>query len=319
VPSNILFGTPVLPYRAVNLPKGHTVLEVPVRPEFADHQGATEALFELLETPGPILRIDFDTLDPSAISIDRSLDGTTFETVERLDNPRIRPINPPVFIQRPFLATAFRVTVEGNPPILRDPRVFALKDVPAAICSQTTASIELDGRFQERGWPAQAQIAGFVELDRARFAPVATTVRAMFTRDALYLGVYAREPRMNTIVSEMTARDAPVWNEEAIDIRLDAGNQTFVFAVNPNGAQFDRRNGNAQWNGAWRVQARLFTTGWSAEIEIPFDTLGHRPRSGEDWPCEIVRYRRNVESSVSHWAYRPGETSSHAPGRLIFN
>ncbi len=319
VPSMILFGAAVLPYRAINLPAGNTILEIPVRPEFMDRQGATEAKFDLLESPGPIIRVDFDTLDPSAISVDRSVDGTTFENVQRWERTATTNLGPPVFVQRPFSAAAFTVTVEGDPPVLRDPRVFGLKDVPAAVCSQTVRPPELDGVFRESCWPKQPQMSGFVETTQNRFATVATTIRLTFTRDALYLGVYAREPRMSTMVADIADRDGPLWTEEAIDIRLGVGNDEFVFVTNPSAVQFDSKNGNAEWDARWTVRTQRFTAGWSAEIELPFEILGKQPRSGDDWRFDAVRYRRNVEQSTSHWAYRPDAEERRATGRLIFN
>lgn len=319
VPSAILFGTPVLPYRAINLPGSHTLLEVPARPEFTDRQGATEVLFDLLESPGPIVRIDFDTLNPTRMSIDRSTNGTTFENVQTWQNSRTKPAGPPLLVQRPFSATAFTLTVEGNPPILRSPRVFALKDVPAAICSQTVNAPELDGNFRESCWPLDAQINGFVETTQGRFAAAATTVRLTYTRDALFLGVYARESRMETQVADIDRRDGSLWTEEAIDIRIGIGNDKFVFATNPNAVQFDSKNGNPQFDGQWTVSTKRFKTGWSAEIALPFNMLGKRPRSGDDWRFDTVRYRHNVEQSTSHWAYRPNAENPRAPGRLIFN
>lgn len=316
VPSNILFGTPVLPYRPINLPGSHIVLEIPARPEFTDRQGATEARYDLLESPGPIIRIDFDTLDPSRISIDQSTDGETFNTVQQWEGSRAKP---PLLVQRPFSTAALGVTLEGNPPILRDPRVFALKDIPVAIASRETNAPVLDGSFRESVWPAEAQINGFVETRQRQFAGAATTIRLTYTRDALYLGVYAREPRMNTLVANITGSDSPVWAEEAIDIRLGIGNDEFIFATNPNAATFDSKNGDAQWNATWKVRTRRYTTGWTAEIAIPFEALGKRPRTGDDWQFDAVRYRRNVEQSISHWAYHPDNTNPRSLGRLIFN
>ncbi len=319
VPSTILFGTPVLPYRPINLPGSYTVLEVPVRPQFTDHQGATEVRFDLLESPGPIIRVDFDTLDPTAITVDRSVDGEKFENVQHLKKTATTPLGPPLLMQRPFSAAAFNISLEGNPPVLRDPRVFALKDVPAAICSQTVRPPDLDGSFRETCWPAEAQLSGFVETTHGRFATAATTVRLTYTRDALYLGVYAREPRMETLVANMTSRDGPLWTEEAIEIRFSVGNDEFIFVTNPNGAQFDSKNGNAEWNIDWTTSTRRYATGWSAEIALPFNAIGRQPRSGDDWQFDVVRYRRNVESSMSHWAYRPNVERPRAPGRMIFN
>jgi hypothetical protein len=319
VPSNILFGTPVLPYRPIDLPGAFTVLEVPVRPEFIDQSGSTTAKFELLESPGPIVRIDFDTLEPRRMAVERKTTGEAFETVESWPNANSRALDPPLLLPRPFSASTFRVTIEAAQPVLRDPRVFALKDQPAAICSQGPTTPVLDGVFREAAWPTEAAVTGFVETTEQRFAAIATTIRLTRTRDAIYFGVYAREPRMDTSVADIATRDGALWTEEAIDLRLTIGNDTFVFAVNPLGTQYDARNGNPAWNGRWQAVTQRFTTGWSAEIAIPFDTLGRTPSRGEDWQFDAVRYRRNVENSTSHWAYRPDTPNPRQPGRIVFN
>ncbi|MCC6154719.1 MAG: hypothetical protein IT367_13210, partial [Candidatus Hydrogenedentes bacterium] len=174
----------------------------------------------------------------------------------------------------------------------------------------------LDGSFKETPWPRRAQVDGFINPDTEEFAEAQTTVRVCHTADALYIAVYAREPRMNTMATTMSDRDAPLWQEESFAIVLQpTGKPEYRFVVNPLGAQFDSRDGNEEWNGEWKVATKTWPVGWSAEIEIPFASLGADPGK-DDWEIDFVRTRRNVENERSVWVYSGDGTKVR--GLLIF-
>jgi hypothetical protein len=123
---------------------------------------------------------------------------------------------------------------------------------------------------------------------------------------------------MSTMHAGMTARDAPLWEEESVELLLEPPNGPLHrFIVNPLGARFDSRAGDAAWNGEWAVVTKSFREGWSSELAIPFTTLGARPSPAEDWRFDAVRSRRNVKNERSRWAYTSdGDKQSIAP--LIF-
>lgn len=104
----------------------------------------------------------------------------------------------------------------------------------------------------------------------------------------------------------MTRRDAALWTEEVVEVFFDPvgdGLSYFEVEINPLGAVTDlvlRRTASG-WRKdfAWNVEglvrcARRTTTGWSAELAIPFDALGadSSPRPGTRWRANFLRIDR---------------------------
>ncbi len=321
VPSGILFGFSVLPFRAMNVPRGFGLFEVLGSPGFSDTAGRAQALFDFLQCPGPVYRIDFDTVSAKRFAAEMGDDEALLEPVKGAVYSGPTGVRGPALFQSPESARYLRVTIESDKQsaVLRNLRVFALKEPPAAICSTVASGPELDASFKEACWPRTAQIQGFISPENGAFAEAQTTVRVCRTDDALYVGVYAREPRMDTLVAKMEARDAPLASEESVELVIEAvGKPVCRFATNPRGAQFDSRDGDAQWDGSWRVACKTYPTGWAAEFAIPFEDFGGPPAVGKDWVMNCIRNRRNVRDERSVWAYTV-ERREEATGSLLFD
>ncbi|GMU90980.1 MAG: hypothetical protein AMXMBFR4_00380 [Candidatus Hydrogenedentota bacterium] len=319
VPAGILFGYSVLPYRNVKVPAGYVPLEVPVQPRFVDVERRAMANYDFLEAPGPIFRVDFDTLHSVAVRVEQSADGQNYSVVQEWTSQHPGGVRGPVILQRPFRARYARVTCESQreTAILRNPRIFALKEPAAAICPSSNAVPVLDASFKEKPWPLKAQIDGFVNVDQKAFAESQTTVRIVRTSGALYIGAYCREARMDTMAAGMDAHDAPLWDEESFEVRIrPEGGPVHRFIVNPRGARFESRDGEDSWDGEWSAVCKSYPLGWAAEIEIPFATLGARP-STSDWRMDCARVRHNVAREHSVWAYGADGPESNG-GLLIF-
>ncbi|MFA6242398.1 MAG: hypothetical protein WC655_15795 [Candidatus Hydrogenedentales bacterium] len=318
VPAGILFGVSVLPWRP--MPSGRTVLEVAATPKFSDKENRTEAIFDFLQSPGPIYRIDFDTLSTTALRVDSSEKEGQFDLVEEWKSNSQQGVRGPVLLRKPFRSRFMRVSADSpnEVAVLRNVRVFAFKEPAAAICAYSKTAPKLDGDFKESMWPGQPQIDGFVSQSTHVFAEAQTTVRICNTADTLYLGVYAREPRVGTMVAKMSDTDEPLWDEESVEISIRPPRKPeHKFLVNPNGARFDSRDNDVSWNGQWQSVAKLYQTGWVAEIAIPFATLGVKAPGSADWTLDCVRNRRNVVNERSVWAFKsPTKNSEH--GSLIF-
>lgn len=317
VPSSILFGYVVLPYRPVKLPKGYQPFESLVKPEFTDTSHRATATYDFIEAPGPIFRVDFETVRASRARVEQSADGKQFALIQEWQPKPPRELRGPAILDKPFRARYMQLIIESETEtaVLRNPRVFALKEPAAAIAPLVAESPLLDGSFKEAPWPREAQIDGFINTETRAFAEAQTTVRVCYTPDSLFIAVYAREPRMSTMAATLTARDAALWDEESFMIEIaPAGGAEYRFVVNPRGAQFDSRDGDDAWDGDWTVATQSWPVGWSAEIGIPFSTLSSDP-SGDDWRINFARTRRNVTNERSLWSY---SSAGRVPGALIF-
>jgi len=318
VPAGILFGYSVLPYRAVTLPKGYVPYETQTKPEFSDQFNRAEAVYDFIEAPGPIFRVDFDTIEAATVRVEQSADGQVYQPVQEWKPRDASGVRSPAMLAKPFRARYMKLVVESQKEtaVLRNPRVFALKEPAAAISPLVQVAPELDGSFKEASWPRKAQIDGFIDTESVAFAEAQTTARVCHTSDTLFLAIYVREPRMSTMAATMTARDGALWEEESFAITLrPTGQPEFRFIVNPLGAQFDSKDGDDSWDGDWRVVTKSWPVGWSAEIAIPFALLGAQPT--DDWKMELLRTRRNVENERSVWVYSSDGEKNEA-GLLIF-
>ena len=61
---------------------------------------------------------------------------------------------------------------------------------------------------------------------------------------------------------------------------------------------------NLNWDGIWRVDARVSEVGWSAEIAIPFRTLRYPAGESQTWG---MNFQRNIRSrnEQAYWAPLP--------------
>ncbi|HIJ74164.1 MAG TPA: hypothetical protein HPP83_08700, partial [Candidatus Hydrogenedentes bacterium] len=208
VPSTILFGRHVLPYRPLDVPPGHTALEIPTSPTFEDAAHRAEALFDLGAAPGPVCRVDFEAAGIGRLTLETSSDGVDFSVADVWTSEQRGGVQGPIFPAQPFLGRYVRIRAEapGERAVLRGPRLFALKGPAAAVCPYATRRPRLDGVLDDPPWLGETDVDGLVRTDRTSFATAPTTVRLCHTRDTLYIAVEAHEARMSALVAERTER-----------------------------------------------------------------------------------------------------------------
>ncbi len=117
----------------------------------------------------------------------------------------------------------------------------------------------------------------------------------------------------------LTARDAPLWTEEVVEVFVDPVGDLesyFEIGINPSGAVYDLvlRRTSSGWRKdfAWdvdglRSHARVTPTGWAAELAIPFDALtATPPLPGAHWRANFLRIDRpggaDAEADLSAWS-----------------
>ncbi len=322
VPSTILFGRHILPYRPMQLPAEHIALEVALAPEYADTEHRCVATYDFLAPPGPICRIDFETIGTVRLDVEYSKDGKTFGIAQQWTSQLRGGVSGPAVLNRPFSTRFLRITAHATAEhaVLRNARVFALKSPPRLACDYAKVVPATDDAFEDILWPDSGRAAGFVRVGEAVFAEAQTTVRVCRTRDGLVIGALAHEPRMRTLVATQTRRDAPLWDQESFELLLHTGHgEPFRFVVNPLGAQFDSRGWDPGWDGPWQVVTQVRRTGWSAVIALPFDTLGTDPNQSATWRVNFVRNRYNVRKERSAWSHEGDPCRPENFGTLTFN
>ncbi|HUG41325.1 MAG TPA: DUF5916 domain-containing protein, partial [Longimicrobiales bacterium] len=183
----------------------------------------------------------------------------------------------------------------------------------------------VDGRLDDAAWRSALPASGFRQREPRAGEPATdrTEVRVLVDDAALYIAVFAYDAEPAGIVGRILRRDRvmasdfdgrPMFaGDDAIAILLDPFHDhrnAFVFATNPNGAEFDAlltdegREFNTDWRGVWRVAAERGPDGWSAEFAIPLRTLRFPEGGGETWGLNVYRIvqRTREETLWSSWS-----------------
>jgi len=305
VPSTILFGNYLLPYRPLNLPAGYRVLEVPCVPAYTDTEDRATAVIDFLDGFAPMCRVDFETTGTARLDVAHSDDGFDFASIGMWTSDQRGGVQGPAIITAPSPARFLRVEAyaPAERAVLRNVRVFALKSLPLITCSHARAVPKDADGFSQIAWADTGRASGFLRVDTNAFASAPTSIRLLQTREALVIGVEAFEPRLATMVADLADRDAPLWQEESVELFIDTGDgEPFHLAVSPRGVQSDARGHDAGWDGDWRVVASVGDGQWVAVLTVPFGTLGGAPAKGDVWPVNFIRNRANIHAERSAWS-----------------
>jgi hypothetical protein len=218
------------------------------------------------------------------------------------------------------------------------PAERAVKERPA----RTTAEAiyidhapRLDGTLGDPLWQSARVITDFHqrEPDEGERSTERTEVRILYTRHAVYFGVYCYDSAPSRIIATELRRDVSQGLDDYFEILLDSTHDhrsAYVFQVNPLGTQNDgliiegqgdpeKGDFDRGWDGVWTSEARITSAGWSATIEIPFTTLNFSKSSDVTWGLNFKRFIRRKNEEDLWTAYRRtfGITSVSEAGELL--
>ena len=204
-------------------------------------------------------------------------------------------------------------------------------DEPAVTAVRLTGELHIDGRLDEPAWALATPATGLRQREPREGEPATepTEVRVLFDARNLYIGILARDSEPSRVVAHILQRDKLLEpggpdgshefaGDDAVAILLDPfrdRRNAFVFATNPVGAEFDAlitdESGafDADWRTVWTVRAQRGPEGWSAEMAIPFRSLRHPFRTGEDgWGFNVWRVirRKNEQTLWTAWSRKGG-------------
>jgi hypothetical protein len=180
---------------------------------------------------------------------------------------------------------------------------------------RASGAITLDGMLDEPSWSEAPMASGFIQNDPREGSPATydTEVRVLYTDDALYFGVFARDDEPSKIIVSDLKKDYNTGASDGFRVVLDTfhdGRNAYQFATNPAGAKWDSqmanegRDNNANWDGIWDVKARITETGWVAEIWIPFRALKFGDADPQVWGLNFERKLRRLNED-SYWSPIP--------------
>ena len=150
---------------------------------------------------------------------------------------------------------------------------------------------EVDGSLDDACWARAARHELLSEMGAVP-ASRATFVRVCRDDNALYIAFECQEPAV--VELPLLARTPDTWSDENVSLyisRSETLNDFYVFSTDPNGTSLDMSlQGGLKWTAEWQVKAQRTTGGWTAEMAIPFKSLGvRRIVESETWRINFCR------------------------------
>ena len=155
-------------------------------------------------------------------------------------------------------------------------------------------SVQVDGQLRETAWARITPIADFVQKDPVEGATPTDRleIRIAYDDDALYVAthVVSKDPAM--IQAPMSRRDN-IHQAEHIFVSLDTYRDrrtAYDFAVTASGvrgdwyhAHDDENDIDLSYDPVWQAAAVVDSTGWTAEMRIPFSQLRFNAAAEQVW------------------------------------
>lgn len=191
--------------------------------------------------------------------------------------------------------------------------------------------LRIDGVLNEPEWNLAKPSPHFTQVEPHQGAPSSfeTTIRVLYNREFLYIGIYAQDPLgKKAIRATDFKRDFDYLAHDLVTLTFDGFNDqrnAMCFATNAYGVQrdylaFDDLYFDVDWDGLWRVRTTRTDSGWFAEIAIPWQTLRYRKTadSVQSWGFNVYRNRRltNEISAFSPFPRVFGASRMEYAGRL---
>src|SRR5215469_648183 len=192
----------------------------------------------------------------------------------------------------------------------------------------------LDGTLDDPLWQSAKPINDFRQREPHEEAlpTEKTEVRVLYTRHAVYSGIYCYDSDPSRIIASELRRDVSQDLDDHFDILIDSNHNRrggYVFEINPLGTQndglvveeqagFELPDFDRGWDGVWKSEARITKNGWTVTVEIPFSTLNFTRSQEVVWGINFKRFirRKNEEDLWSASRRTFGITKVSEAGEL---
>jgi hypothetical protein len=181
-----------------------------------------------------------------------------------------------------------------------------------------TKNLVTDGKLDEPEWALATASPHFIQVEPEQGKPSLydTRIKVLYNKAYLYVGIFAMDPLgKKAIMSTDFIRDFDFLKHDLVSLAFDGFNDqrnamsfvTDAYGVQRDLLSFDDLYYDLDWNGLWRVRTNITDSGWTAEIEIPWQTLRY-PKSNDSlqsWGFNVYRNRRltNEISALSEFPH----------------
>lgn len=182
----------------------------------------------------------------------------------------------------------------------------------------------IDGVLDDACWAEAAEIDGFT-LPLSDAAPAKPTrTRVCFDATALHLALECAEPDPADLRLRAQPGSEDVWQDDCVEVWLRGGDSQLAFdqfIVNAAGVTQSLRSRPGDTGpqpGEWLATARIGPRAWTAELTIPFATLGlGEPTRGMMVQLKLGREAPEAEGTeLSTWPPKSTYGGTEGYGRL---
>lgn len=182
--------------------------------------------------------------------------------------------------------------------------------------------LKFDGHLDDGIWKNAAFVSDFLQKEPTEGGqPVdSTKIAIVYDEDALYVGarMYCKNP--SALRMHLDKHDVQGPAEQLIvclDTYLDR-RTAYVFGVNTAGVRFDRfhyedseGSRDFSYNPVWDAKTAVDSTGWTAEMKIPFSQLRFNKSEQQTWGVNFNRWIPSRNEDV-FWIYTPRNESGYS-------
>lgn len=174
---------------------------------------------------------------------------------------------------------------------------------------KTSASIKIDGDFDEPEWKDVPVAKNFVMFDPDNGRPekeeLRTEVKVLYDNDAVYIGATLYDNEPDKILKEITERD-DFGAADFFGVFINGfndGQQEYSFFVNTSSGQADcirtSQGEDFSWDAIWHSKAKVTNTGWQIEMKIPYAALRFSDEDKQTWGIQFFREVRRLRQKFT--------------------
>jgi len=199
----------------------------------------------------------------------------------------------------------------------------SLRAAPVATAVAVETAPVVDGKLDDAVWRRAKPAGGFHPLMPGRKKVHATTFRAVYTPEALYLGIRCAEENTGALKAD-GRRKAAVFQDDSVEIFVvptESKADYYQFVVNANGTQgiyYWMENKNIRdtaYDALWESRTFVGKGFWSIEVALPWHVFNrtHAKDIPEDWTFNIARNRFGGTKKCELSTWSPLKRSFHEP------
>ena len=187
------------------------------------------------------------------------------------------------------------------------------------------APVAIDGAVESEAWGAAPTLDFLSDLYRPLPARARTRVWVGFDEESLALAWACDEPGLNQDRPAQGADWPTTSTGSLVQARLSVpaskGREArlYLFRVDPRNTRYAEKDGEASWKGPWACGVKADKGFWSAEMTIPFSSLGiAKSEDRKGLGVAFVRRVRGRESETQGWPVQLCQEESQPLAALSF-